>query len=65
MKANAKCFVKNENGQYDEITYDELCKRCEAYPKMYADRKFFPLQGMLLEVSFEQYKALYKDYERQ
>lgn len=65
MKASAKCFVKNEVGQYDEITYDELCERCEAHPEMYANRKFFPLQGMLLEVSPEQYKSLYKDYERQ
>lgn len=65
MKANAKCFIKNEVGQYDEITYNELCERCEAYPEMYANRKFFPLQGMLLEVSLEQYKSLYKDYERQ
>lgn len=65
MKANAKCFVKSEVGQYDEITYDELCERCEAHPEMYANRKFFPLQGMLLEVSPEQYKSLYKDFERQ
>lgn len=65
MKANAKCFVKNKDGQYSEMTYDELCERCEAHPEMYANRKFFPLQGMLLEVSPEQYKSLYKDYERQ
>lgn len=65
MKVNAKCFVKNEVGQYDEITYDELCERCETYPEMYASKKIFPLQGMLLEVTLEQYKSLYKDYERQ
>ena len=65
MKATAKCFVKNEVGQYDEITYDELCKYCEAYPEEYASKKFFPLQGMLLEVTPEQYKSLYRDLERQ
>ena len=65
MKANTKCFVKNEKGHYFEIRYDELCERCEAYPEIYASKKFFPLQGMLLEVTPEQYKSLYKDYERQ
>lgn len=65
MKTNVKCFVKNEDGQYYEIKYDELCKCCEVYPEMYAKKKFFPLQGMLLEVTPEQYKSLYKDYERQ
>ena len=54
MKATAKCFVKNDDGQQDEITYDELCKCCEAYPEVYANKKFFQLQGMLLEVTPEQ-----------
>ena len=65
MKVNTKCFVKNEEGHYCEIRYDELCERCETYPEVYASKKFFPLQGMLLEVTSEQYKSLYRDYERQ
>lgn len=65
MKANAKCFVKNEDGLYYEVRYDEFCKCCETCPEVYANKKFFPLQGMLLEVTPEQYKSLYRDYERQ
>ncbi|MEG2286018.1 MAG: sigma factor-like helix-turn-helix DNA-binding protein [Eubacterium sp.] len=65
MKAKAKCFIKNDNGQYYDITYEKLCQCCELEPEIYAKKKFFPIQGMLLEVTSEEYKSLYKDYERQ
>ena len=54
---NAKCFVFSENG-YEEITYIELCHRCE-HDKNYKDRKFIPLHGMLVEVTAKDYIDFY------
>lgn len=60
---NAKCFVFSENG-YKEITYIELCHRCE-HDKNYKDRKFIPLHGMLVEVTTKDYIDFYRNKRRQ
>lgn len=61
--AKSKCFIKN-NGQYEEITYQELLQRCEA-DEAYRLRKFIPLYGMLLEVTPEEYIQFYRQQNRQ
>lgn len=52
------------NGNYEEITYEELCDR-EENDVSYADKHFLPLYGMLLEVDRLTYDAFYKDKRRQ
>lgn len=52
--ANAKCFVFAPDG-YEEITYSELCRRCEM-DQSYEEKKYIPLHGMLMEVTPEQYQ---------
>lgn len=61
--APKKVFVL-ENGNYKEITYNEL-KTLEQTDKDYANKYFLPLHGMLMEVTEEEYKAYYKDNRRQ
>ena len=61
--APKKVFVL-ENGNYQEITYNEL-KTLEQADKEYANKYFLPLHGMLMEVMEEEYKAYYKDKRRQ
>ena len=61
--APKKVFVL-ENGNYKEITYNEL-KTLEQADKEYANKYFLPLHGMLMEVTEEEYKAYYKDKRRQ
>ena len=63
MKDNAKCFVKNKYGQYEEITYLELKNR-RLKDRRYRNKKFIPVQKMLIEVTLQQYKDFYKDFER-
>lgn len=58
-----KCFVLSAVG-YEEITYSELCRRCEK-DKSYESKHFIPLHGMLLEVTSEQYAEFYKEQRRQ
>lgn len=58
-----KCFVFSAAG-YEEITYSELCRRCNE-DKSYESKQFIPLHGMLLEVAPEQYKEFYKEQRRQ
>lgn len=60
---NAKCFVKSENG-FDEISYKELLYRVDTNP-IYAEKKFIPLHGMLMEVSQKEYAEFYKKRRRQ
>ena len=38
-----------ENGEYIEISYEELCRREENDPS-YKDKFFIPLHGMIMEV---------------
>ena len=61
--APKKVFVL-ENGNYKEITYNEL-KTLEQADNEYANKYFLPLHGMLMEVTEEEYKAYYKDNRRQ
>lgn len=61
--ARSKCFVK-KNGQYEEITYEELQRRC-GEDETYKRRKFLPLHGMLMEVSEEEYIQFYRLRNRQ
>lgn len=59
----AKCFIK-VNGEYQEISYEELLRRCNKYGE-YKLRKFIPLHGMLMEVTPDEYKDFYKKKNRQ
>lgn len=53
-----------ECGKYTEITYEELFRRTEE-DKLYKDKLFLPLHGMLMEVEEEEYKCFYKNVRRQ
>ena len=61
--APKKVFVL-ENGNYQEITYNEL-KTLEQADKEYANKYFLPLHGMLMEVTEDEYRSYYKDKRRQ
>ncbi len=52
-----------ENGEYTEISYEELCRLTEN--ASYADKLFIPLHGMLMEVTESVYKDFYRDKRRQ
>lgn len=45
--APRKVFIL-ENGEYVEITYEELCRREESNPS-YKDKLFLPLYGMIMD----------------
>lgn len=53
-----------ENGEYTEITYEELCRRSET-DTTYEDKLFLPLHGTLMEVTKEVYDDFYRDKRRQ
>ena len=61
--APKKVFIL-ENGNYKEITYNEL-QKLEWSDKFYVDKFFLPLHGMLMEVTEETYKEYYRDKRRQ
>ena len=61
--APRKVFVL-ENGEYAEITYEELRRREENDPS-YREKLFLPLHGMIMEVTQEQYDDFYRTQERQ
>ena len=61
--APKKVFIL-ENGNYKEITYNEL-KQLEQADKSYMDKFFLPLHGMLMEVTEETYRGYYRDKRRQ
>ena len=63
MQNNAKCFIKQGKGIYEEITYEELEKRRKTI-NSYSEKKFIYIHGMLLEVSKEEYKDYYTEIER-
>ena len=63
MEDNAKCFIKIKKGYYEEITYKELNKRRNE-DDTYKNKKFIPIQKMLIEVSKEEYQDFYKEIER-
>ena len=59
----AKCFIKSKN-EFEELTYEELLHRVDIDPT-YAEKKFIPLHGMLMEVSLKDYKDFYTNRRRQ
>jgi len=61
--APRKVFIL-ENGEYIEISYEELCRR-EGTDPSYRDKLFIPLHGMIMEVTQEQYDDFYRTQERQ
>ena len=61
--AKSKCFILSADG-YKEITYEELLCRRDT-DKAYANKRFIPLHGMLMEVSLEEYQRYYKAKRRQ
>ncbi len=63
MKADAKCFIRFEKGIYEEIPYKELEKR-RLKDEFYKVKKFIPIDGMLMEVTLDEYIAFYKEIER-
>ena len=50
MKYEPKKVFILENGNYKEITYNEL-QKLERSDKSYMDKFFLPLHGMLMEVT--------------
>lgn len=62
--APRKIFIL-ENGEYIEISYEELCRLTEDNNNLYADKLFLPLHGMLMEVTEDAYKDFYRDKRRQ
>lgn len=61
--APKKVFIL-ENGNYKEITYNEL-QKLERSGKSYVDKFFLPLHGMLMEVTEQTYREYYRDKRRQ
>lgn len=61
--APKKVFIL-ENGNYKEITYNEL-QKLERSDKSYVDKFFLPLHGMLMEVTEQTYREYYRDKRRQ
>lgn len=61
--APKKVFILLD-GEYTEISYEELCYLTEV-SNQYADKLFIPLHGMLMEVTEDAYKDFYKDKRRQ
>ena len=60
--APRKVFIL-ENGEYIEISYEELCHREENDPS-YKDKFFIPLHGMIMEVDETAYRDFYKAKDR-
>lgn len=63
MKDEDKCFIKVENGIFEEISYKELKNRRKRIEE-YKDKKFIYIHGMLMEVSEEDYIDYYQEIER-
>lgn len=63
VKEDSKCFIKIENGIYEEITYKELLKR-ERDSVIYRRKKFIEIEEILLEVSINDYQNYYREMER-
>ena len=61
--APEKVFIL-ENGNYIEISYEELCRRTKLN-KDYQTKLFLPLHGMLMEVTENVYHEFYQEEERQ
>lgn len=57
-----KVFIKGD-GDYKAIAYEEYLHLINV-DDSFAERKFVPIQGCLLEVDEKTYKEIYKEYER-
>ena len=57
-----KVFIK-VNDTYKELSYQEYCYS-KTKDTTYEDKRFIPVQGMLLEVDEQTYKEFYRDKER-
>ena len=64
MKENNKCFIKLNNGNYEEITYKELIERRKNL-KEYEDKKFIKVDKFLLEVTKDEYKQMDLEEQRE
>jgi RNA polymerase sigma factor, sigma-70 family len=60
--APKKVFVL-ENGNYKEITYEELCLR-EKNDESYKNKLFLPMYGILMEVTKKDYSEYYQEERR-
>lgn len=63
MKYDPKKVFILDDGKYIELTYQDFCNHKEL-DLSYDDKRFIPVQGMLMEVSLETYKDFYRDKER-
>ena len=63
IEDKSKCFILTKDGEYEEITYEELKKRREVF-ESYKYKKFLPLHGMLMEVGDYDYHNFYKEFNR-
>lgn len=57
-----KVFIK-ENGTYAALSYEAFCQHRLQHPEDW-DRFFLPIQGCLLEVDQEDYRAFYREKGR-
>lgn len=64
MKESTRCFIKNERGQYEEISYIEFLRRTAEQPEG-QKRWLIPVHGMLMEVTEQQYREFYRQLRRQ
>lgn len=60
--APKKVFILDKT-EYIEISYQKFCMLRDG-DESFDNRYFIPVQGMLLEVSENEYKAFYRDLER-
>lgn len=58
-----KIFIL-ENGRYQELTYEEFCKRKEQEPE-FSEKLLIPIHGVLMEVTEKTYREFYRDKRRQ
>ena len=63
MKYAPKKMFVLENGKYVEITYEEHTYRKET-DEQYAERRFIPVQGYLIETDQQCYTEFYREVER-
>ena len=65
MSNEPKCvYIKTEVG-YVQITYAEFCRIRNTTENYKASHWFIPVQGVLLEVPKDAYKAFYREKERE
>lgn len=54
MNKNSKCFIKNADGSFQQITYEKLCE-LKKKSKKFRDKKFAKVDGVLFEISKDKY----------